>query len=295
MDLISIKNFTVAAEYLNFTRAAGECGLTQTAMSAQISKLEEEAGFRLFDRNNREVRLTRAGESFLLDAKRILDLHESSISKGRLINEGYEGTLKISFPNYLGRLNLPSVISGFHKKFPSVDLEINQSENWSILEDLKYGKTDIIQAFPYDLLNTVNIDTFRMGTFCIVAAVKSDSPEALLPKIPISVINKSTVIIHEDPANPEMGRILQRDWEGAGISPSRIKKTRGLDSILLLVESGFGMSLLPEYVKTPHTTRGISFIPIENFDIKLEVVFAWLKTNQNPVLHNFIRELSDLF
>ena len=64
MDIRGIKYFISAAECLNFTRAARECFITQTAMSQHIANMEKELGFQLFRRNNRNVELTPAGRDF---------------------------------------------------------------------------------------------------------------------------------------------------------------------------------------------------------------------------------------
>lgn len=61
MDMKSLNYFVHAAETLNFTKAAKECYISQTAISLSIAKMEEELGFMLFDRNNRSIRLTPAG------------------------------------------------------------------------------------------------------------------------------------------------------------------------------------------------------------------------------------------
>lgn len=64
MDIRGLKYFISAAECLNFTRAAKECFITQTAMSQHIANMEKELGFQLFRRNNRNVELTTAGRDF---------------------------------------------------------------------------------------------------------------------------------------------------------------------------------------------------------------------------------------
>ncbi|HVI39848.1 MAG TPA: LysR family transcriptional regulator [Anaerovoracaceae bacterium] len=64
MDIRSLKYFISAAQNLNFTKAASECFITQTAMSLSIAKLEEELNFKLFYRCNHRVKLTDSGEVF---------------------------------------------------------------------------------------------------------------------------------------------------------------------------------------------------------------------------------------
>ena len=68
MELKQLRSFVAVARALSFSRAALELHLSQPALSAQIMALEADLGARLFERNRRLVRLTRAGESLLVDA-----------------------------------------------------------------------------------------------------------------------------------------------------------------------------------------------------------------------------------
>ena len=72
MDIRGLQYFISAAECLNFTRAARECYITQTAMSLHIAKMEKELGFQLFSRKNHVVKLTPAGKDFYVRAQRIV-------------------------------------------------------------------------------------------------------------------------------------------------------------------------------------------------------------------------------
>ena len=64
MDFKCLNYFIRSAETLNFTKAAKICGVSQTAISLAIVKMEEDLGFQLFERNNRSMRLTPAGRDF---------------------------------------------------------------------------------------------------------------------------------------------------------------------------------------------------------------------------------------
>ena len=76
MNTEQLRYFVSVARYRNFTETAREFYVTQPAVTHQISALEREVGARLFLRTTRNVSLTRAGELFLEDAKRILDQEE---------------------------------------------------------------------------------------------------------------------------------------------------------------------------------------------------------------------------
>ena len=79
MDIRGLKYFISAAECLNFTRAAKECFITQTAMSQHIANMEKELGFQLFRRNNRNVELTTAGRDFYEQMKAVVHSYDNAV------------------------------------------------------------------------------------------------------------------------------------------------------------------------------------------------------------------------
>ena len=87
MDLKQLNYFISAAKHENFTRAAQECFIVQTAMTHQIAALEKELGVSLFERNSRRVKLTPAGEVFLGQAQRIVQAAEDAAALVRAAAE----------------------------------------------------------------------------------------------------------------------------------------------------------------------------------------------------------------
>jgi DNA-binding transcriptional LysR family regulator len=86
MDLRSLNYFVHAAKYLNFTQAAKECYISQTAVSLAIAKLEDELGFLLFERNNRVIGLTEAGKEFYNWASQILQSYDNAVKRCKNIS-----------------------------------------------------------------------------------------------------------------------------------------------------------------------------------------------------------------
>src|SRR6187399_2523097 len=76
MELRHLRYFVAVAEALSFTKGAEKLRLAQPSLTRQVKDLEEEIGVRLLDRTKQKVRLTPEGKSFLVDAKRVLDLSE---------------------------------------------------------------------------------------------------------------------------------------------------------------------------------------------------------------------------
>jgi|SRR5215471_11489900 len=117
-----LRSFVAVAESGGFTNAAKLLNSTQSTVSAQIQRLEEEAGQLLFVRSTRSVQLTSAGETLLGYARTILRLNEDA--RMRLSGPSPAGRIRIGANEDLTDDWLPKVLSHFGNKYPEVELEL---------------------------------------------------------------------------------------------------------------------------------------------------------------------------
>src|SRR5829696_3583942 len=96
-QLNQLRCFVAVAEELHFGRAADRLNMTQPPLSRQIQVLERVLGVSLLDRTSRSVRLTHAGRSFLLEARRVLRIADTAILNTRQMAKGEAGRLAIGF------------------------------------------------------------------------------------------------------------------------------------------------------------------------------------------------------
>src|SRR5215467_2890315 len=97
MELRHLRYFVSVGEEEHYGRAAARLHLAQPALSRQIQDLENEIGFRLFERLPRGVRLSAAGKLFLTDARRILQEVEEAKLRAERVAKGMSGTLRVGF------------------------------------------------------------------------------------------------------------------------------------------------------------------------------------------------------
>ncbi len=97
MELRHLRYFVAVGEEQHYGRAATRLRLAQPALSRQIQNLEQEIGFRLFDRLPRGVKISEAGKLFLNDARRILQEVNDATARAKRIASGQSGTLRIGF------------------------------------------------------------------------------------------------------------------------------------------------------------------------------------------------------
>ncbi len=118
-----LRSFIAVADRGGFTRAARSLNRTQSAVSMQIKRLEENVRVALFERNGRSVRLTRDGESLLGYARRLLALQDEALNA--LAAERIEGPVRIGAMDDYGTRVLPALIAGFCADHPRVAVELH--------------------------------------------------------------------------------------------------------------------------------------------------------------------------
>lgn len=92
--------FVTAVKHMNFTRAAAELHMAQTAMSRQIAMLESELDCRLFDRSNRTIQLTPAGKCFFDGISPLLKNYDKIVKETQMVGKRLAGELRIGIGQY---------------------------------------------------------------------------------------------------------------------------------------------------------------------------------------------------
>ena len=127
MNLRKLEIFVRVAQLRNFSRAAEELHLAQSAVSISVRKLEESLGTSLFDRSGNGVQLTAEGRNLLGKAQSILrDVDELEESVGAM-NKLLAGELTIACPSMLATYFLPDLLSGFLALHPALKASVTQA------------------------------------------------------------------------------------------------------------------------------------------------------------------------
>jgi len=141
LDIDLLRTFEAVAECRNFTGAAQRLSLTQSAVSAQVRRLEELLGHRLFERNSKRVTLTEPGEIFIDYAHRILSLHDKALE--RMGRPCVQGKIRLGMPDDYASYFLPRVLSRFGKTYPGIQLEISCELSVDLVAKLEKGWIDL--------------------------------------------------------------------------------------------------------------------------------------------------------
>ncbi|MEO3470257.1 LysR substrate-binding domain-containing protein [Roseomonas sp. CAU 1739] len=142
LDLDLLRGFVTVAERGGFTAAGTALGLTQSAISLKVKRLEDILGKRVLDRGGRGVALTREGETLLAYARRILALNDEAVR--RMIAPPVEGRLRLGVADHFIPRNLAPVLASFTRTYPQVGLEVEVGRSHELRAAMADGALDLV-------------------------------------------------------------------------------------------------------------------------------------------------------
>lgn len=144
-DIEALRTMVTGTELGSFARAALHLGRSQSAVSMQLKKLEEQAGKALFRRNGRGLVPTEAGDALLVYARRIIDLHdEAAASIGATATTA---SIRMGLPQDFFEDVMPEAITHFSRQRPNVHIEVRAGRNYALEEEVRSGHLDLALAF----------------------------------------------------------------------------------------------------------------------------------------------------
>ncbi len=143
MELRHLRYFVAVGEEQHYGRAAQRLRVAQPALSRQIQDLEDEVGFKLFERLPRGVKLSVAGKLFLEDARRILQQVNEAAERAARVARGQSGTLRIGFTeNASWHGVVPDSLRKFRERQPDAELQLHPAGSVDQVEDIRSGRVD---------------------------------------------------------------------------------------------------------------------------------------------------------
>src|SRR6516165_9949735 len=145
LDIDILRTLVIAQQLGGFNRAAKLVGRSQSAVSQQIRKLEEQLGRQLFRKEGRGRALTEAGDVVLAYARRILDLNDEAVAAVRGVAVG--GTVRFGLQSDLTENWLPKALSRFKQSHPEVLIDVTADRRAVVIDYLDKGQLDLALLF----------------------------------------------------------------------------------------------------------------------------------------------------
>ena len=275
--------FMAAAETLNFTNAAQQVHITQPAFSRNISILENELGFLLFQRSKKVgLRITPAGLALYNGLKDLGSQYQQLLERIRRINRGEEGKLVLSVLNGVDLFETASLIQSFRKKYPQLDVILKSCKYEDLLSSVSNGTSDACFALESTVRGWPDLLTEPPGTAesrLVVPARLQCDPDQIYH---LADFRDETFLLSEDA--PSINEMFVAECRRAGFEP-RTSMAPDFETKMLWVELGIGLAAHGTRHYMSHSPL-VTFIRVKELH-DLENSFVWHRENYNPAIALF--------
>lgn len=275
------------AEERSFTRAAGRCLVVQSALSHQISALEQELGVRLFARTSRRVEITAAGEAFLTQARASLDAAERAIAEAAAADGQIRGALIVGVIPTVTTIDIPAALGQFHRTYPAVRLRLRSGGSDELIAAISAGRMDVAVLGLPDSTPLKGVNARVLARERLVAVVAAEHPLAGRRRLRLEDL-ADEVFVDFPEGTP--GRVpSDLAFQTAGVHREVTFEATSTDLILNLVRQGVVIALLPPAV-IPAGSDDLRTIPVTAGPTRIEYL-AWSNFNPAPAAQAFLDSL----
>ena len=241
LTLRQLRYFDALARHGHFGRAAEECAVSQPALSMQIRELERDLGVELVAHRQGITVLTEAGIEIARRAAPILSATQDLANSVRCNGQPLSTILRLGVIPTLAPYVLPCLLPELHRRHPGLCLDLLETQTKTLVSELAQGALDVILlALPLEKAEFETIDLFKDR---FLLAVPAEDPLPERSRVTTSDVNARRLVLLEE------GHCL-RDQAlsycgDRGYVQARLGAT-SLATVLQMVASGYGVTLLPE-------------------------------------------------
>ncbi|MDQ0720093.1 MULTISPECIES: LysR family transcriptional regulator [Paenibacillus] len=234
-------------EYGSFTKAAEMLNYSQSGISRMINDLESEWKISLLERDRSGVRLTSEGLKVLPYAKSVCNEYEKLQSQIDELHGLQSGIIRIGTFSSVATHWLPNIIKAFQKEYPNIDYELLLGDYTEIESWISEGRVDC--GF-LRLPTQTKLDTTFLEEDKLLVIIPENHSLASCDRFPVKALGEDPFMLLEKGAKAEISEIFER----CNITPKVHFTTWDDYAIMSMVESGLGISILPELIlkRTPY-------------------------------------------
>jgi len=291
MELRHIRYFIAVAEELHFGRAAVRLGIAQPPLSQQIKQLEVELGVTLLARTSRRVRLTPAGEDFLIRSRAIIQQSHQLVESAQAIHAGRQAVIQIGVNETTIDLFLGDIVKKLRRDRPGVVLRVHEMQTTDQLEAIRTGRIDIgfMRLFKHDLTGLRSRLLLREP---YLLAVPKTHRLGVQKRINLKSLDDEGLIPFPRSIQPGLYDELMACFALVGVTPKIVQQATTKHTTLSLVAAGIGFALIPKS-SALHAPKAVAVKPIMQI-AKLPPVehfVVWCEGQVNPLVAEIITSL----
>lgn len=283
MDSILLRAFLETADAGSLSRAARQLGLSQPSLTGQIQRLEQELATPLFTRHGRGMALTEAGKTLYPRARRILEVMRETEDVVRREGAESSGVLRVGVIPTIAPYVLPDALRRWRARGDAGGggaerVELREDYSAVLAKLLLDGMLDVvIAAQPYHF---DHMDIESLGIDPLLVAVPAQHPAARAGRITLAQLRDAPAVTL-DPAHC-LGEQVAGFCSSQQVQPSVVCRSAQLATVLELVGTGVGVSIVPAIAAVRHNTPQCAYVPLTDHSLQREIVAVWRRGASRP-------------
>jgi DNA-binding transcriptional LysR family regulator len=291
MQIESLKVFCDLAETESFTKAAQINGVTQSAVSQQISALERIFKSLLIERSKKKFRLTREGQVLYDYSKQIIQSYESLHSQLQDLKDIISGTIRVATIYSIGLHDLPPYVKKFMKSYPTVNVHVEYRRANEVYDDVFSNVVDMgLVAYP---TKDSKLEILPLRKEPLVVICHPQHPFAKQKTVKLKSLADQKVIGFEPdiPTRKALDKILRQ----YGVEIKHVMEFDNVETVKRAVEIDAGVSIVPIGTVTQEINKNtLVAVKIEDGEFYRPLAAIYKKNKVlSPAMKQFLTILKD--
>ncbi|HMP82486.1 MAG TPA: LysR family transcriptional regulator [Verrucomicrobiota bacterium] len=291
MQIESLKVFCDLAETESFTKAAQINGVTQSAVSQQISSLERQFKSLLIERSKKKFRLTREGQVLYDYSKQIIQTFEGLHSKLQEIKDIVSGNIRVATIYSIGLHDLPPYIKRFLKEYPTVHVHVEYRRANQVYEEVLGNVVDLgLVAFP---VKDSKLEIVSLKRDPLVLVCHPQHPLAKGKSVKLKAIAGQKFVAFEPdiPTRKALDKVLKEN----GIEVRTVMEFDNIETVKRAVEIDAGISIVPQSTIGQEVAKQtLASIAVDDVDLFRPLAVIYKKNKVlSPAMRQFISVLKE--
>jgi LysR family transcriptional regulator, transcriptional activator of the cysJI operon len=291
MQIESLKVFCDLAETESFTKAAHINGVTQSAVSQQISSLERQFKSLLIERSKKKFRLTREGQVLYDFSKQIIQTYEALHSRLQEIKDIVSGTIRVATIYSVGLHDLPPYIKKFLKAYPTVHVHVEYRRANQVYDDVVGNVVDLgMVAFP---TRDSKLEVVPLKKDAMVLICHPQHPLAKSKTTKVSTIAGENFIAFEAdiPTRKAIDKVLKEH----GVTVHPVMEFDNIETVKRAVEIDAGIAIVPQTTVVQEVSKQtLAQVVIDDAEFYRPLAVIYKKNKVlSPAMKQFIALLKE--
>jgi DNA-binding transcriptional LysR family regulator len=257
MELRQIRYALAVARERSFTRAAQRLHVSQSAVSEQVAKLEEEIGFEIFARVGHSIELTDAGRAFLGEAERVAGEFQGLARTAERLRGRRVESIALGMGSGLAQVFVPRLFPAVSERAPGLRLDVLTAPTKSIFRDLHEGRIDLgiaIETAPERV--PAGLASERLLELDLGLVVHPGHPLARAkPPVDLGTLVAEPIVMSE--LTVGYGEVVLSLFADLGMHPNILAVADNIETMKTIIRQGRGCAIMPAAAAAEEAAQGV--------------------------------------